>query len=71
LMFGVTLVLATIATIGETKEPVIKVLNDAWPLYAAYFGILSLVVGVLTGGRSYEKAKAIEAATPATAAVRR
>lgn len=70
LMFGVMLTLATIATIGKSDDPM-KSLMDAWPLYGAYFAVLGLVVGVLTGGRSYEKGKAIEASAPSAPAVRR
>lgn len=62
-LFGIILAWATLIAIGG-KPDTLKILVDAWPLYASYFGILAAMVGVYVIGRSQEKAKAIEVAAP-------
>ncbi len=42
----------------------LKTLTDAWPIFAAFFGVLAALVGVYVFARSKEKAVAIEAGAP-------
>lgn len=65
--FGVMLTFA--GAIAAWRSPdALKALNDAWPLFAAYFGVLGLVVGVYIPSRSIEKRAAIESGAPPNAA---
>lgn len=62
--FGLILTWAAIrAMFGDPTS--LKVLSDAWPIFAAYLGVLAAMVGVYIIGRSQEKTKAIEVAAPA------
>lgn len=64
--FGLILTWAAIrAMFGDPTS--LKVLSDAWPIFAAYLGVLAAMVGVYIIGRSQEKTKAIEVAAPAPA----
>lgn len=63
LAFGLMLVWSTGLTAYRAPDP-LKALNDAWPLFFAYFGVLGLVVGVMIPSRSAEKKAAIENAAP-------
>lgn len=61
--FGVMLTFA--GAIATWRSPdALKTLNDAWPLFAAYFGVIGLVVGVYIPSRSIEKRAAIESGAP-------
>jgi hypothetical protein len=57
--FGLMLVFAAGVTVYRTSDP-LKALNDAWPLFISYFGVLGLVVGVYIPSRSAEKRAAID-----------
>lgn len=60
-VFGAILAWATIrAMVVDPGQ--LRVLTDAWPIFAAYFGILAAMVGVYVFGRSQEKTKATEVA---------
>jgi hypothetical protein len=62
-IFGGLLVVATFLAFGGNKVP-LETMTNAWPIYAAFSGILAAMVGVYVIGRSNEKSKAIEAAPP-------
>lgn len=58
-VFGFILAWATVrAMLVDPTQ--LKTLTEAWPIFAAYFGILAAMVGVYVFGRSQEKAKTIE-----------
>ena len=62
-VFGVILTWAAFrAMTGDAAA--LKALADAWPIFAAHLGFLAAMVGMYVIGRSQEKAKAIETATP-------
>jgi len=63
LFFGLMLVSVT-ARITLTSLDPLKTLNDAWPLFASFFGPLCLVNGVYLNARSKEKVAAIENKAP-------
>lgn len=63
LCFGIMLVIVTGATALQAADP-LKTLNDAWPLFLSYFGVLGVVVGVVVKGRSDEKVKSMETGVP-------
>lgn len=63
LAFGLMLVWAGLVTTFKASDP-LRALTDAWPLFAAYFGVIGLVVGVYIPSRSIEKKAAIEAGAP-------
>lgn len=66
-VFGVILTWAAFrAMTGDAVA--LKALSDAWPIFAAHLGFLAAMVGVYVIGRSQEKAKIIETATPTPAA---
>ena len=67
LCFGVMLVIVTGATALQSPDP-LKTLNDAWPLFLSYFGVLGIVVGVVVKGRSDEKMKSMETGKPVNSA---
>jgi hypothetical protein len=62
--FGSILTWASLLAVWGNAVP-LRLLTEAWPLFAAYLGILAAMVGVYVIGRSQEKAKVIETATPA------
>lgn len=59
--FGLILTWAAIQAMTGDPTP-LKLLSDAWPIFAAYLGVLAAMVGVYIIGRSQEKSKAIETA---------
>jgi hypothetical protein len=61
--FGLILTWAALLAMGGNPSP-LKMLSDAWAIFAAFLGILAAMVGVYVIGRSQEKAKAIETAPP-------
>lgn len=63
-VFGALLVAAGALASLFDKPEALKVLVDAWPIFAAYFTALAACVGVLINGRSKEKAAAQAAAVP-------
>lgn len=63
LCFGIMLTMVTGSTALHAADP-LKTLNDAWPLYLSYFGVLGVVVGVVVKGRSDEKIKSMETGAP-------
>lgn len=68
--FGLILTWAAIQAMFGDPTP-LKLLTDAWPIFAAYLGVLAAMVGVYIIGRSQEKTKAIEVAAPAKPAAAR
>jgi len=52
--FGVLLFWATLLAISGNERP-LKIIVEAWPSYTAYFGMLSLMVGVNIWARSKDK----------------
>lgn len=68
LCFGLMLTTATAKAAWNAADP-LKVLTEAWPLFASYFGPLCLVNGVYINARSKEKTAAIENAAPMPNAV--
>lgn len=62
-LFGLMLTVVTGRAVLTTGEP-FATLNDAWPLFLAYFGPGGLVLGVMIPSRSYEKGKAMDNSTP-------
>lgn len=62
-LFGLLLAWAMAKEIAVSDAP-LKVLTDAWPLFASYIGALALVNGILIPSRSFEKKAAIENAAP-------
>lgn len=68
--FGALLMWATVRAILVSPDP-LKTLAEAWPIFAAYFGILAAMVGVYVVGRSQEKiSKSVEVPTAAVPAVK-
>lgn len=63
LCFGVMLIVVTGHAAMLSPDP-LKTLNDAWPLFLSYFGVLGVVVGVVVRGRSDEKMKSMETGVP-------
>ena len=63
LCFGIMLTVVTGSTALYAPDP-LKTLNDAWPLYLSFFGVLGIVVGVVVKGRSDEKMKSMETGVP-------
>lgn len=63
LCFGMMLTAATAKVAWSAADP-LKVLSDAWPLFASYFGPLCLVNGIYINARSSEKKTAIENSAP-------
>jgi hypothetical protein len=61
--FGMMLTAATAKAAWVAADP-LKVLADAWPLFASYFGPLCLVNGIYINARSTEKKAAIESGSP-------
>lgn len=61
--FGVALTYVTIRAAWLSAEP-LKTLQDAWPLFASYFGPGAAVLGVLIPSRSAEKVAAIQSGSP-------
>lgn len=61
--FGGMLLWATGVTIGRVAEP-LKEISAAWPVYTAYIGALSALVGVFIVGRSQEKVALTEKIVP-------
>lgn len=53
-LFGGILIVAAFREMAASPTP-LKVISDAWPLFAAYFGSLAAMVGVYIVGRSQEK----------------
>lgn len=65
-VFGAMLSVATFIVIRTAPDP-LKALSDAWPIYAAYFGILAALVGVYVVARSSDKAAGKDTSTLAPA----
>lgn len=61
--FGLMLTGVAALACLRSREP-LKLLYDVWPLFAAYFGVLGAMVGVLIPSRSIEKKAAMETGTP-------
>lgn len=61
--FGMMLTAATAKAAWIAPDP-LKVLADAWQLFASYFGPLCLVNGIYINARSTEKKASIEAGVP-------
>lgn len=57
-VFGGILAWATLRAVFVDPDA-LKVLTDAWPIFAAFFGILAAMVGVYVIGRSQEKSARI------------
>lgn len=55
-LLGMLLAWATVMAIGSNAVP-LNTIKDAWPIYAAFLGILAAMVGVYIIGRSNEKVK--------------
>lgn len=55
MVFGGILMVAAVKEISVSATP-LKALSDAWPLFAAYFGALAAMVGVLIVGRKNDAA---------------
>lgn len=53
-IFGGVLVWATMIAVSGNPTP-LTTISGAWPIYAAFFGILAAMVGVYVIGRSQEK----------------
>lgn len=64
LSFGAMLTVAAAAAAFFSNASPLKILTDAWPIFATYFGVLGLMVGVYIPSRSAEKKAAMENAVP-------
>lgn len=67
-VFGLALTYVTLRAAWLSANP-LQTLQDAWPLFASYFGPGAAVLGVLIPSRSIEKKAAIENAAPMPNAV--
>ena len=63
LLFGLMLISVTMKTTFTSPDP-LKVLFEAWPLFAAFFIPLAAVNGVYLNARSKEKVASIETQNP-------
>jgi hypothetical protein len=66
LSFGMMLCVATGVEVWRSPNP-LKTLAEAWQIFAAYFAVIGLAVGVLIKGRSDEKVASMQTGAPVTA----
>lgn len=60
LAFGVMLVVAAAGAAFFSNGEPLKILTDSWPIFATYFTVLGLMVGVYIPSRTMEKKAVIE-----------
>jgi hypothetical protein len=68
LSFGFMLTVAAAAAAFLSNSRPLEILTNSWPIFATYFGVLGLMVGVYIPSRSMEKKTAIENAPKPTIA---